>query len=65
MRPPIDHDPTDRFPTDPSGLAEAGRPELLELAAGGTLELRVGPGLPAGHDNGGRRRPRVGGGEGV
>jgi FtsP/CotA-like multicopper oxidase with cupredoxin domain len=31
------------FPTDPSGLPEAGRPELLELADGDTLELRVGP----------------------
>ncbi|HEX5881393.1 MAG TPA: multicopper oxidase domain-containing protein, partial [Actinomycetota bacterium] len=24
-------------------MAEAGRPELLELASGDTLELRVGP----------------------
>jgi FtsP/CotA-like multicopper oxidase with cupredoxin domain len=31
------------FPTDPSGLPEAGRPALLELAHGDTLELRVGP----------------------
>jgi FtsP/CotA-like multicopper oxidase with cupredoxin domain len=31
------------FPTDPSGLPEAGRPQLLELAHGDTLELRVGP----------------------
>ena len=31
------------FPTDPSGLPEAGRPQLLELADGDTLELRVGP----------------------
>ena len=31
------------FPTDPSGLPEAGRPELLELVDGDTLELRVGP----------------------
>ena len=43
MQPPIDHDPTDRFPTDPSGLPEAGRPQLLELADGDTLELEVGP----------------------
>jgi FtsP/CotA-like multicopper oxidase with cupredoxin domain len=43
MQPPIDHDPTDRFPTDPSGLPEAGRPRLLELAGGDTLELRVAP----------------------
>ncbi|HET8788915.1 MAG TPA: multicopper oxidase domain-containing protein, partial [Actinomycetes bacterium] len=35
--------PAESFPSDPSGLAEAGRPELLELAAGDTLELRVGP----------------------
>jgi FtsP/CotA-like multicopper oxidase with cupredoxin domain len=39
----IDHDQQDRFPTDPSGLAEAGRPQLLELAHGDTLDLRVGP----------------------
>jgi FtsP/CotA-like multicopper oxidase with cupredoxin domain len=31
------------FPTDPSGLPVAGRPQLLELADGDTLELRVGP----------------------
>ena len=31
------------FPTDPTGLPEAGRPELLELAHGDTLDLRVGP----------------------
>jgi hypothetical protein len=34
---------TESFPTDPSGLPEAGRPQLLELAHGDTLELRVGP----------------------
>jgi len=33
----------DTFPTDPSGLPEAGRPQLLELAPGDTLDLRVGP----------------------
>jgi FtsP/CotA-like multicopper oxidase with cupredoxin domain len=33
----------DTFPTDPTGLPEAGRPQLLELAHGDTLELRVGP----------------------
>jgi FtsP/CotA-like multicopper oxidase with cupredoxin domain len=38
-----DHDQPDRFPTDPSGLPEAGRPRLLELADGDTLQLRVGP----------------------
>ena len=31
------------FPTDPAGLPEAGRPTLLELAPGDTLDLRVGP----------------------
>ena len=31
------------FPTDPTGLPEAGRPELLELANGDTLDLQVGP----------------------
>ena len=31
------------FPTDPSGLPEAGRPALLELADGDRLELRVAP----------------------
>ena len=29
----------DRFPTDPAGLPEAGRPELLELGQGDTLKL--------------------------
>jgi FtsP/CotA-like multicopper oxidase with cupredoxin domain len=35
--------PTESFSTDPTGLPEAGRPQLLELAPGDTLELRVGP----------------------
>jgi FtsP/CotA-like multicopper oxidase with cupredoxin domain len=39
----IDHHPPDRFPTDPSGLPEAGRPQLLELADGDTLTLEIGP----------------------
>jgi FtsP/CotA-like multicopper oxidase with cupredoxin domain len=39
----IDDNPQATFPTDPSGLPEAGRPRLLELAQGGTLELTVGP----------------------
>ena len=39
----IDHGQRDHFPTDPSGLPEAGRPAFLELADGDTLELRVGP----------------------
>ena len=34
---------TESFPTDPSGLPEAGRPQLLELADGDTLDLQVGP----------------------
>jgi FtsP/CotA-like multicopper oxidase with cupredoxin domain len=34
---------TESFPTDPSGLPEAGRPALLELADGDTLDLQVGP----------------------
>ncbi len=34
---------TESFPTDPSGLPEAGRPQLLELAPGDTLDLRVAP----------------------
>jgi FtsP/CotA-like multicopper oxidase with cupredoxin domain len=34
---------TESFPTDPSGLPEAGRPQLLDLAPGDTLELQVGP----------------------
>jgi FtsP/CotA-like multicopper oxidase with cupredoxin domain len=41
--PPDQLTPEDSFPTDPSGLPEAGRPRLLELADGDTLELRVGP----------------------
>jgi FtsP/CotA-like multicopper oxidase with cupredoxin domain len=43
MQQHTDRDPPDRFPTDPSGLPEAGRPQLLQLAPGDTLELRVGP----------------------
>jgi hypothetical protein len=35
--------PADSFLTDPAGLSEAGRPQLLELPEGDTLELRVGP----------------------
>src|SRR4029453_6650511 len=34
---------TESFPTDPSGLPEAGRPQLLELAHGVPLYLRGGP----------------------
>jgi FtsP/CotA-like multicopper oxidase with cupredoxin domain len=35
--------PADSFPTDPTGLPEASRPQLMELANGDALELRVGP----------------------
>ena len=35
--------PVESFPTDPSGLPEAGRPHLLELGHGDTLNLKVGP----------------------
>ena len=35
--------PAESFPTDPTGLPEAGRPVLLELAHGDTLDLQVGP----------------------
>ena len=31
------------FPTDPSGLPEATCPEVLELADGDKLDLRLGP----------------------
>ncbi|MGH3278604.1 MAG: multicopper oxidase domain-containing protein [Trebonia sp.] len=35
--------PDGSFPTDPSGLPEATRPKLLELADGDALDLRIGP----------------------
>jgi FtsP/CotA-like multicopper oxidase with cupredoxin domain len=35
--------PAESFPTDPSGLPEATRPEVLELADGDDLDLRIGP----------------------
>ena len=31
------------FPTDPTGLDEASRPEVLELADGDTLNIHVAP----------------------
>ncbi|HEU4396797.1 MAG TPA: multicopper oxidase family protein [Actinomycetota bacterium] len=43
MRPHLDHHPPNGFPTDPSGLPEAGRPRLLELADGDTLKLGIAP----------------------
>jgi hypothetical protein len=36
---PADPLAIESFPTDPSGLPEAGRPQLLELAHGDTLDL--------------------------
>jgi FtsP/CotA-like multicopper oxidase with cupredoxin domain len=38
----LDHDEQGRFPTDPTGLPEAGRPKLLELGDG-SLDLVIGP----------------------
>ena len=35
--------PAEFFPTDPTGLPEATRPELLELADGDAFELRISP----------------------
>ena len=35
--------PAEFFPTDPTGLPEATRPELLELADGDAFHLRIGP----------------------
>src|SRR5215475_6936384 len=35
--------PAESFPTDPSGLPEATRPELLDLADGDDLHLQLGP----------------------
>jgi FtsP/CotA-like multicopper oxidase with cupredoxin domain len=35
--------PTASFPTDPTGLPEASRPEVVELADGAELNLHVGP----------------------
>jgi FtsP/CotA-like multicopper oxidase with cupredoxin domain len=40
---PPDPTPAESFPTDPTGLPEAARPALLELAPGDTLDLKVGP----------------------
>jgi hypothetical protein len=43
MQQHLDQHRPDRFPTDPTGLPEAGRPELLELAHGDPLDLTIGP----------------------
>jgi FtsP/CotA-like multicopper oxidase with cupredoxin domain/DNA-directed RNA polymerase subunit RPC12/RpoP len=40
---PAPHVSEQSFPTDPTGLSEASRPEVLELADGDTLNLRVAP----------------------
>ena len=34
--------PAESFPTDPTGLPEATRPALLELADGDAFDLRIG-----------------------
>src|SRR5215212_7766712 len=39
------------FPTDPTGLPEATTPEVLELADGDTLNLRVAPVAKRLHDS--------------
>jgi FtsP/CotA-like multicopper oxidase with cupredoxin domain len=38
-----DTEPTDRFPTDATGLPEARTPELVELSDGEHLDLRIAP----------------------
>ena len=38
-----DTEPTDRFPTDATGLPEARAPELVELSDGEHLDLRIAP----------------------
>ena len=46
MKQPLQPDrpaPAEFFPTDPSGLPEATRPQLLELADGDAFDLRIGP----------------------
>ena len=41
--PPAPPESDQSFPTDPTGLPEASRPEVLDLADGDTLNLRVAP----------------------
>jgi FtsP/CotA-like multicopper oxidase with cupredoxin domain len=36
-------EPSDRFPTDPAGLPQAQRPEVVELADGDEFDLRIAP----------------------
>src|SRR3954466_7274861 len=38
-----DTEPTDRFPTDPTGLPEARATELVRLSHGEHLDLRIAP----------------------
>jgi FtsP/CotA-like multicopper oxidase with cupredoxin domain len=38
-----DTEPTDRFPTDATGLREASAPELVELSDGEHVDLRIAP----------------------
>ncbi len=40
---PVAPTPAASFPTDPAGLTEAGRPELLEPSDGDVLDLQVVP----------------------
>jgi hypothetical protein len=39
--PPVPQVSEPSFPTDPTGLSRATKPEALDLADGGTLNLRV------------------------
>ena len=41
--PPDQLTPVDSFPTDPTGLPEAARPQPVELADGDKLDLRIAP----------------------
>src|SRR5260370_22313073 len=46
MQQPTEHGrpmPAESFPTDPTGLPEAARPPLVELANGDVFDLRIGP----------------------
>src|SRR3954465_14032353 len=43
MQQHTDIEPTDRFPTDATGLPEARAPELVELSDGEHLDLRIAP----------------------
>src|ERR1044071_715170 len=43
MQPQTDTEPTDRFPTEATGLPEARASELVELSGGEHLDLRIAP----------------------